>query len=203
MVGISITAIVLLILTSLTNVIGYQTVKSSSATETPLFSMRTQRANNQQMNSITSQYLGKGKSYNLLILPRPYETDSIHEIISKIQAMDDVSFQRFVGFAVEQLSKQDKLKDVTPYQLITELHKIRYNLQAYMNYTDSNKGNITRQSTPTLCWFPGCVKVLWEWFLYNLFIWILTFFSVPPTQNLPTYNSCHCCIMGKTHAKQS
>jgi hypothetical protein len=202
-VGISITAIVLLILTSLTNVIGYQAVKSSSATETPLFSMRTQRANNQQQNSITSQYLGKGRITNLLILSKINDTVSLNKIISKIQAMDDVSFQRFVGFAVEQLSKQDKLKDVTPYQLITELHKIRYNLQAYMNFTDSNKGNITRQSTPTLCWFPGCVKVLWEWFLYNLFIWILTFFSVPPTQNLPTYNTCHCCIMGKTHAKQS
>ena len=202
LIGVSICAVILLVLGSLSNVVGYQSVKST-ANDSPLFQTRTQRATNQQQNILTSQYLGKGKSYNLLILPRPYETDSIHDIISKIQAMDDVSFQRFVGFAVEQLSKQDKLKDVTPYQLITELNKIRYNLQAYMNYTDSDKGNITRQSTPTLCWFPGCVKVLWEWFLYNLFIWILTFFSVPPTQNIPTYNSCHCCIMGKTHAKQS
>ena len=67
LIGVSICAVVLLVLGSLSNVVGYQSVKST-VNDSPLFQTRTQRATNQQQNIITSQYLGKGKG-NLLHFP--------------------------------------------------------------------------------------------------------------------------------------
>ena len=196
LIVVSICAVVLLVLGSLSNVVGYQSVKSTTVNNSPLFSMRTQRAINQQQNIITSQYLGKEKIYNMLMLPKPDKTDSIHEIISRIQSMDDVSFQRFVRYTVEQLSKQAKLKDVTPRQLITGLHHLRYNPQAYIDYINSNDENKTWKSTPTLCWFPSCILLKTFQLIIDALAWIillLLFISPPPvTIYPPTFNDCYC-----------
>ena len=203
LIGVSICAVVLLILGSLTNVVGYQSVKSTAVNDSPLFTTRTQRATKQQHNILTSQYLGKGKVYNLLILSRPDKSNSVYEIISRIQAMDDVSFQRFVKFAVNRLSEQERLKVITPQNLIAELYKIRDNTHAFTDDRSSVVGNITWSDTPTLCWYPGCIVALLQDFILYLLEQILEwFFSPGPTNYLPTYNTCHCCIMGKTYAKQ-
>ncbi len=69
LIGVSICAMILLVLGSLTNVVGYQSVKST-VNDSPLFQTRTQRATNQQRNFITSQYLGKGKTGNLFLSQR-------------------------------------------------------------------------------------------------------------------------------------
>ena len=159
LIGVSICAVVLLVLGSLSNVVGYQSVKSSAMSESPLFSMRTQKAINQQQKIITSQYLGKGKSCNLLSLQRPDETDLLIKIISVIQAMNDVIFERFVRIAVEQFSKQGKLKDITPQQFIRGLHQIRENSQTSMENKGSDYGSLTWDSTPTVCWFPLCFVI--------------------------------------------
>jgi hypothetical protein len=179
---VSILAVVLLVLGSLSNVVGYQTVKST-VNDSPLFKIRTQRATNQQQNIITSQCLGKGNSNNLLILPKPEEIVSSQDIINRIQRMDDASFHRFISIAVHQLSKEEKLKDVTPQQIIAGLNQIRNNPQAFMDYSKSNNGSITLYQTPTLCWFPGClliyIKLVILFIKYLIQIWD----SAPPVEN--------------------
>ncbi|MCJ7698445.1 MAG: hypothetical protein MUO73_08980 [Thermoplasmata archaeon] len=61
LIGISIIAVVLLVLGSLTNVVGYQSVKSTVLSDSPLFSVRTKRAINQVGgDTLTFNYLGKG-----------------------------------------------------------------------------------------------------------------------------------------------
>ena len=81
LIGVSIIAVVLLVLGSLTNVVGYQSVKSTSMNDSPLFKTRTQKATNQQQNIITSQYLGKGKE-NLLYFPmRDNRTELLKKVI--------------------------------------------------------------------------------------------------------------------------
>jgi hypothetical protein len=172
LIVVSICAVVLLVLASLSNVVGYQSVKSTVVNDSPLFQTRTQRAMNQQQNILTSQYLGKGKNCNLLILIRLNKTDSVHEIIRRIQSMDDNSFQRVVEI-VEQFSIQ---KDIPPHQLILGLYQIRNNPRAFIDDIRSNKENPTWRYTPTLCWFPGCVityiifGVLWVLLWIYLFI---------------------------------
>jgi len=51
LIGVSIIAVVLLVLSSLTNVIGYQTVKSTIVNESPLFNIRIKRAINNERGS--------------------------------------------------------------------------------------------------------------------------------------------------------
>jgi hypothetical protein len=175
---VSILAVVLLVMGSLSNVVGYQSVKSS-VSDSPLFQTRTQRATNQQQNSITSQYLGRDKSHNLLILPRLDAIGSSRDVISKIQTMDDASFQRFVRITVLQLSTQNKFKDVTPQQLVIGLNQIRNNPQTFIDYSRSIDGETTIQPTPSLCWFPGCFLLL------SIIIIILYI-----TGTFDTYNVC-------------
>jgi hypothetical protein len=58
--GGSICAVVLLVLSSLSNVVGYQSDGSPALFESPLFSMQRQRRMNHQWTMLSSQYLGKG-----------------------------------------------------------------------------------------------------------------------------------------------
>jgi len=161
LIGVSTIAVVLLILGSLTNVVGYQSVQSSTVSGSPLFSMRTKRAINEESKDLLiSKYLGKTNNINLLIPTQSNQMELFHIAINRIQTMDDSSFERFVRSAVAQLSKQEQLNDITPQQLITGLHQIRDNPQAFIDYTSSISGNKTWKSTPTLCWFPGCLIIL-------------------------------------------
>ncbi len=70
--------------------------------------------------------------------------------------MDDSSFERFVLIDVAQLLKHDTKIDITPQQLISGIHQMRDDPRAFMDYKDTDNGNITWRYTPTLCWFPGC-----------------------------------------------
>jgi len=79
LIGVSICAVVLLVLASLTNVIGYQSMKSSTVGDSPLFKIRTQRVNNQHQNITTFQYLGLEKG-NCLQFP---EKDNRIESLKK------------------------------------------------------------------------------------------------------------------------
>lgn len=157
-VAVSLLAVGLLVLGSQTNVVGYQSIKSSEVNESPLFSIRTQRANNQQQNLITSHYLGKGKSCNLLILPRPDKIASLSEIINRIRTMDESSFKRFVDYVVIQINRQDNLKNVDIKELINELYNLRRNTGTTIINKEINNNNRTifYNYVPTACWFPGC-----------------------------------------------
>src|SRR5512139_3909158 len=106
----SISAVVLLVLGSLSNVVGYQSVKSTTVSDSPLFKTRTQRATNQQQNIITSRYLGMGINHNLLILPRPDETDSLGEVTNRIRTIDESTFNRFVWNVVHYFIQHEKIK---------------------------------------------------------------------------------------------
>jgi hypothetical protein len=154
-VSISICTIILLVLGSLTNVVGYQSVKST-VNDSPLFSMRTQRANEQQQNNITSQYLGNG--INTIQFPlRDNRTALIQKIIERIRTMDDDTFNRFVGNVVWLLSQQDETKDVDVKDIIRGLNQIRENPETFQSDIGTSNGDITWKNTLTLCWFPGCL----------------------------------------------
>jgi hypothetical protein len=110
LIGVSICAMILLVLGSLTNVVGYQSVKST-VNDSPLFQTRTQRATNQQQNSITSQYLGMGKGILFQFPMRDNRTESLIKAIEYIGKMDDETYERFTERCIQRIQQDKSLKD--------------------------------------------------------------------------------------------
>lgn len=157
LIGGSILAVVLLILGSLSNVVGYQSVKSTAVNDSPLFRTRTQRAINKESNVLTSDYLGKG--INPLSFPlRDNNKEGIQKFIDRIRKMDDDTFNRFVDFAIIQMNYKDNLKDIDIKNLINELRQVRKSTENDINHKEPNvdKRTILYNYVATVCWYPGC-----------------------------------------------
>jgi hypothetical protein len=69
---ISISAVVLLVLASLSSVIGTTTIRTSGARQSPLFAVRTQRSiDTEETLTFHSNYLGKGLRSSLFLTTKP------------------------------------------------------------------------------------------------------------------------------------
>ena len=160
LIGVCILAVVLLVMGSLSNVVGYQSVKSTTVNDSPLFTTRTQRATNQQQNSITSQYLGMGKvsEFNGLIPSSNNEKMLLQKALKRLQGMDDTTFNKFLENVLYCLRTPDKYKEVNVPQLIFTLHQIKENPILFEQYLANNNKDLNANDFPTICtWFPGCV----------------------------------------------
>jgi hypothetical protein len=144
LIGVSICAVVLLVLGSLSNVVGYQSVKSTALNDSPLFTTRTQRATNQQQNSITSQYLGKGKG-NLLRFPiRDNQTERLNKVIESIKKMDDKTFKRFIELCIQRARQDNTIKETNLDELMLLLHQLRTKPETITNsFINKNNYNLT------------------------------------------------------------
>jgi hypothetical protein len=175
-VGVSICAVVLLVLGSLSNVVGYESVKSTSVNDSPLFT-RTQRATNQQQNILTSQYLGMGKE-NLLQFPtKDIKIESLIKAIEFISKMDDETFERFTELVIQQSKQDDSLRDINPNEIKQILNQLKTTSITLLNSL-MYKNNYQLNSTPmipTINWFPGCFLVIFFVFLIAIFQEILHF----------------------------
>ena len=157
LIVVSVLAVVLLVLGSLSNVVGYQSVKQTVANDSPLFNIRTNKATNNENNRvITSDYLGKG----LKALPFPLRdnrTALIQKVIERISTMDDATFTKFLQNAISWLIKQDKYKDVSVLQLIFSLYELKENPKAFERYLVNYNNDSTADEVFTAdIWFPGC-----------------------------------------------
>lgn len=156
--GGSILAVVLLVMGSLSNVVGYQSVKSS-VSDSPLFQTRTQRAISSRSNSniLSSRYLGKGFTVFLFPLQDSYE-GLIKKCVERIRAMDESTYHRFISVVVNKIQYNDNLKDLNVKDVIKGLYQIRANNQGIMVYKDSNGDRITYLFNfyISVCWIPGC-----------------------------------------------
>jgi hypothetical protein len=207
LIGVSIIAVVLLVLGSLTNVVGYQSVKSSVVNDSPLFSVRTQKAINQQQNIITSQYLGKGKE-NLLQFPiRDNKTELVIKTIEFISKMDDKTFAQFTELCIQQARQDNTFSDTNPNEIAQTLHQLKIKSETIINsYISRNNYNITSSTYYTIChWFPGCILAI---ILYNLpdVIMLLVFFVFMVILNITSRFSvvftCQQSICGGTRCSK-
>jgi hypothetical protein len=125
LIGISICAVVLLVLGSLSNVVGYQSMKSTMS-DSPLFNIRTLSATNQQQNILTSQYLGMGKvnDLNLFIPIRDNERILLQKALNRLYGMDDETFTKFLEQVLFWLSTQEKYNKNNVPQLIITLNNL-------------------------------------------------------------------------------
>jgi hypothetical protein len=153
LIEVSILVVVLLILGLLSNVVGYQSVKSTVVNDSPLFKTRTQSANNQEQNILTSQYLGKGNKWQFPI--RDTRTEQQKKALEIISNMDDNTFHIFVEKIKTLISQKENTKDINFNDIEKVLYQFRKNSKAFP--IGDNSESRTLFETPSICWFPGCI----------------------------------------------
>jgi hypothetical protein len=121
----SIFAVAIIIFLSFTNVVGYQNDKPSFINKSPLFSIRTNRAIEQENNLGSSDYIGKGKDTGLSFPIRNKNSITTDEFVNWIVNMDKKSFMNFKTLVMSRLNKEDKLSDTHIQKALTALSEIR------------------------------------------------------------------------------
>jgi len=179
LIVVSLCAVVLLVLGSLSNVVGYQSVKSTTGNDSPLFSIRTNKATNNENNGvITSNYLGKGS--NALSFPlRNNQMEQTLKVIEIIEKMDDNEFNRFQNLILSRFYEQKNSIDIDATQLVTLLKQIKSNTKSLKIILNNNRNN-THIDEPTFyepCLYtlspnPVCMVVI---IIFILFfpLWVL------------------------------
>jgi len=195
---VSICAVILLVLGSLSNVVGYQSVKSTTVNDSPLFNVRTQRATNQQQNTYTFQYLGKGKENLLQFSIMDDKTEKLKKALEIISEMDDETFEQFKELCIQKIKQDNTFSDVNPNEISQVFHQFRTKQKTinYFIYRNNFAETISHEPTcyggRTLCnWFPGCIISQIIAFIYNIVGFILVFISLfIPTASNPSCNIC-------------
>lgn len=175
----SILAIVILVLVSFTAVVGYQTTKYSTiAKASPLFSVRSKRAIDEDSKGYTCDYVGKGEESILSIPKRDDRTALQQKFIDMIIKMNDETFNRLVYFLINCHGKSIK-EENTP-DLINVLHQLKINPDEIKIYITNEKDNelYTEEGfceTVGFIWVPGCLIAL---ILGNLIWLVLSFVTL-------------------------
>ena len=157
LIGISILAIVVLILASLTNVVGYQSVKSTVVNDSPLFKTRTQKATNQQLNVLTAQYLGMEKGNLLQFQMSENKNESFVKTIEYIGKMDDKTFEWFTKLCIQK-ARRDNAYSETNNEIIQMLQLLRKQSKTIL-FSLTNRNDQVNMATyyETMCpWYLGC-----------------------------------------------
>jgi len=162
LIGVSILAVVLLVLGSLSNVVGYQSVKSTSMNDSPLFSIRTKKATaNEDNGVITSDYLCKG--LNTIQFPlRDNKTAMIQNFLSRIRTMDKDTFDNFITMIIRTIQKEPKVYNVNNQEILAILYRLK-NTQNILLNKDIDLNDKTQATSDMR--IPICD-------LLNLFFWI-------------------------------
>jgi hypothetical protein len=192
LIGVSILAVVLLVLGSLSNVVGYQSIKSITVDDSLLFSIRTERATNQQKNTIASNYLGKGGKSYLDIPKKEIKKEYIDKIINLFIGMNVMSFDEFVNRFIFYIHQKDvgNLK-VTDREIKDTLYQIKSNPEILKKYylLMQEKG-ILERTFDNICLLALFLTIfLWPIFVYVFFLQAITrlyenicnFFDLPLT----------------------
>jgi hypothetical protein len=158
LIGVTICAVVLLVLGSLGNVVGYQSVKST-VNDSPLFTIRTRRATNQQQNITTSQYLGMEKG-NLWQFPiRDSRTEHIKKAIDIISKMDDKTFERFTELGIQRIKQDKSLKDTNSNDIVKALKLMKTKPVSIIDSFINRKNQDLTHGTTICYWIPGCIPI--------------------------------------------
>jgi len=121
----SIIAVVILVLVSFTGVVGYQTTKSSTiARASPLFSIRSKRAIDEESKDLTRDYVGKGEE-SVLSIPKREDRGEFQKFVKMFGEMDEIEIRRFLVSIARMINEKDMIR----YENIYEAEKILSNLK--------------------------------------------------------------------------
>jgi hypothetical protein len=157
LIVVSFCVVVLLVLGSLSNVVGYQSVKST-VNDSPLFQTRTQRATNQQQDFLTSQYLGMGKGSLWQFPFRDNRTQQLKKAIDIISKMDDKTFAWFTELCISNIKHSNSLIEISPTDFLQIVCQLRTKSETHNDFVKDEPPSIFYFS---LCgWGPGCILQL-------------------------------------------
>jgi hypothetical protein len=118
----SIIVVTVLIGVSFTSVVGYQSVESD-VKASPLFTIRSNRAINEESSNLSREYVGKGSTLSF-----PKQDDRLiltQRFIDRISEMDDETFERFIASIIYHLQKDNILDDLKLEKIRDTLHQLR------------------------------------------------------------------------------
>ena len=158
----SIIAVAILVLVSFTGVVGYQTTKLSTiAKASPLFTVRSSRAIDEESKDFTCDYVGKGEGTSIHFSTYTSRNIRLQKVIDFTSRMDNKTFNSYLNLIINKIRNNDKYGEVNINEAITTIQQIRNNPQTII-LDESNKNNIDTigfDFYPTLCWFPGCIPL--------------------------------------------
>ena len=151
---ISLCVVFLLVLSSLGNVMGYQSMKST-VHDSPLFQTRTQRATKQQQNALTTQYLGMEKGSFSQFPFRDNRTQQLKKAIDIISRIDDETFAWFIELWIRNIKHSYSLTEIPPTDLLQIVCQLRTKSETHNDFAKDEPPSIFYFS---LCgWGPGCI----------------------------------------------
>ena len=163
----SIFAVVILILLSFTNVIGYRTNSSDSVEVSPLFSVRTNRAIEQDNNIFSNCYIGMEKENTIQFPSRDNEKELMCKYIDAINQMDDNSFKNLITKTISQVNKDDKLKEIGAKKVLLVLNLMRAYPDELKSFILNGKED-NKNYTVGLKWIPGCYLLSLIFFIVRI-----------------------------------
>ena len=212
LIGGSAIAVVVLVLASLSPVVGFHTVKSTSTKNSPLFSIRTNRAvNKETTGTFISDYIGKGGEINIIFPLRNNKDSDGQKIIDKITAMNDEELHIFINLIIKQLQKYTKTINIEKSKIISLLYNLKDNPEIIEQYVVGSENNDNSPQAETLwfwspCtygykWFPGCyLEALLIELIVALIIFIIAISGFswiwgPPMYCHPSYKLQDCKLL--------
>lgn len=159
----SISAVVILILVSFTNVVGIQSSTSDSGNDSPLFTIRTQKRINQTSKTVLiSDYLGKGL-HAIQFPQRDNRTALFLKAIEIIEKMEYKEFNRFQNLILSHVSKDKNIKNIDIITLLTLTRHRSIPKMLEINQFNMN-GNKTKYPTYSdSCQIFNCITI-GNWF---------------------------------------
>ena len=179
--------VVILVMMSVTGVIGYQTTSTTMTKASPLFNVRSKRAIDEESNDLTCDYVGKGDNINLLFPNRNVNNRFISNLIDIINKLNQESKKRITDSVIEQLL----LENIILYnnnEIENTVHEFFKNPEIFMNtLSDNNSSTYNEIICPTpyytvfyqfipICFIPAIFYVIAGslWALY-MFIYVMLF----------------------------
>jgi len=180
-------AVALLVLVSFTNVVNVQSTRSDSITDSPLYSIRTQKAINKESKTIlTLNYLGKGFN-ELSFSLRDNRTTLIRRAIEIIEKMDEKSISTFITMNIGNQRKI--ISNLEIYNAINQLKRNPDILTNYVDYINDNEPKPFTFAGPGCEWRPGGLLIE----IILLFINIIFFILFVLALNILHYYSLAYC----------
>jgi len=178
----SIIACIIILLASLSPVVGYNSARSS-VRDSPLFSVRSQRAIDKEEDALRCDYIGKDKENILFFSDRWTRSAVIQKFINSIEQMDENEFERFIELIIKHASQKGIINHRSIPKLITAFYQLKYNPELLKNYIFEDRNMLTVNCTVNGEWVFGCgfrlLASLIFLVLSSIWFWIIDTMGVP------------------------
>jgi len=168
LIGGSAIAVVVLVLASFSPVVGYNSIESS-AKESPLFNVRTNRAISEESEILTCNYLRKGQ---LIPFPtRNSKTAQIQKMIDIIKRMDDKTFNKFIEQVAHRYRTEQNELEVSLEGIIAVLYQMKYGTEKLyeLEKNEYTPDKFTYDTPQILC----LILTLIYFLIYDVILYII------------------------------